>query len=748
MRAWWAVVRSETGSFFNSSMAPLVATGFLLLTGFSWINSLLDYSEMSRSVLTSGRAASAALNLFDGVFQPLAASVAVYLLMMLPAVTMRLLADEFRSRRSDLILTWPVPDHVWILGKASSALMVALFLLLATVPYGLLTIMLGSAEVGPLLTSLLGLVLTSAMAVTWGVFFSGLASHQLVGWMLAFVFAMFLQTIGHAEPHLPPVLGALARDMSLPLHLERLTRGVIDLRDLVYFAGWIMLGLIASSSMLTGRRLAGARRGGRWLPVIAVAGLAVVAGMVVAQSPASIDLTRDHRRSLAPQTVQVLSTLRKDVKVTAFYQRLDPGRRVMEDMLETFGNHSDRFSVEVINPDIDLARVTEMGVTVTRTVVVEADGRRRTLLDPDELTLINAIFRVVEGRSPVIAYLLGHGEPDLDGEDRDGYQAMKKAVQREGYFIAPLVLRQTGVIPPEVTVVILAGPDMDLAQSEVTALHAFVARGGALLALLDPGTPPSVNALTQVYNVSVGNDFLISGESTRTAGAQDPRVVVLGDYPDHDITRGLQGMATFFPFAQSLSPVHEGLQGVSPRSFLVVGPDTWAERDSRQVIENNMRFDEGVDRPGPIPFGVALEVNRREFFQEARISELAGAAGDSAAVSFITNALRHIHDSVVDNRPASVFSKDMISRLAIVGDSDFIANSQINLYGNRDLLLNTLGWLTGEQDLIARRARERGSEPLVLDPDQVRGLGLVGSVVWPLLVGLLLTGRIVWRRRR
>jgi hypothetical protein len=348
----------------------------------------------------------------------------------------------------------------------------------------------------------------------------------------------------------------------------------------------------------------------------------------------------------------------------------------------------------------------------------------------------------------VIAYLLGHGEPDLDGEDRDVYQAMKKAVQREGYFIAPLVLRQTGVIPPEVTVVILAGPDMDLAQSEVTALHAFVARGGALLALLDPGTPPSVNALTQVYNVSVGNDFLISGESTRTAGAQDPRVVVLGDYPDHDITRGLQGMATFFPFAQSLSPVHEGLQGVSPRSFLVVGPDTWAERDSRQVIENNMRFDEGVDRPGPIPFGVALEVNRREFFQEARISELAGAAGDSAAVSFITNALRHIHDSTVDNRPASMFTKDMISRLAIVGDSDFIANSQINLYGNRDLLLNTLGWLTGEQDLIARRARERGSEPLVLDPDQVRGLGLVGSVVWPLLVGLLLTGRIVWRRRR
>ena len=748
MRAWWAVLRTEAGSFFHSAMAPLLLGGFLLLTGFSWINILMDYSETSRSLLTSGQMSSSALNVFDGIFQPLAAGIAVYLLMVLPAVTMRLLADEFRSRRSDLILTWPIGDHVWILGKAASALLVALVLLLATLPYGLVTMILGTSEAGPMLTSLLGLVLTAALAVSWGVFFSGLTSYQLIGWLLAFVFAVLLQTIGHAEPHLPPALGALARDMALPTHLGRLTRGIIDLRDLVYFIGWTALGLVASSTMLTGRRLAGARRGARWLPVIALAALAFVAGLVVEQSPVSLDVTRDHRRSLAPQTLQLLETLRGDVTVAAFYQRLDPRRREVEDMLETFAASGERFAYEVINPDVDLTRVTEMGVTVARSVVVTSAGRRRTLIDPDELTLVNAIFRVVEGRVPVVAYLQGHGEPDLDSDERDGYKAVRGAVEREGYRIAPLVLRQNGLIPPEVTVVMIAGPDIDLARSEVTALHAFIARGGALLALLDPGTPPSLDSLTEAYNVKVGNDFLVSGDDVRSASAQDPRVVVLGEYPTHDITRGLQGLATFFPFAQSLAPVHQGMVGVTARSFLAVGAETWAERDSRQVIDKTMRFDEGVDRRGPLAFGVSVEIDRRQYYQDARISELADAAGDTAAVGFITDALRLLREPVSNDRPASVFSRESVSRLAIIGDSDFIANAQINLYGNRDLLLNTLGWLTGERDLIAPRARERASEPLVIEPVQARWFRWIGGVGWPVLVGLLSVGHIVWRRRR
>lgn len=750
MRAWWAVTRTEAGAFFHSAMAPLVLAGFLLLTGFTWINALLDYSELSRSTLASGRLASEALNLFDGVFQPLAAAAAVFLLIVLPAVTMRLLAEEYRSRRADLIFTWPVPDHVWVLGKAASALLVALVLLAAATPYGVVTALMGGVEAGPLLTSLLGLVLTAALAVSWGVFFSGAASHQLVGWVLAFLFLMLLQSAANLEPHLPPALGGVARALSLPVHLERLTRGVLDLRDVVYFAGWTALGLAAATALLAGRRLAGARRGARWLPVGALALLCLLAWQVAERAPAGLDLTRDQRRSLAPQSVQVLETLREDVRVTAVYQRLDPRRREVEGMLESFARHgAGRFAFETVNPDVDLARVEALGVTTARSVVVEAAGRRRTLPDPDEGSLINAVFRLAEGRVPTVAYLQGHGEPDPQGEGRDGYRAALEAVAREGYRVVPVVLNRDGLIPAEISVVLIAGPDVPMGGLELAALHAFVARGGAVLALLDPGTPPGFEDFFRAYNVQVGNTFLVAGRDAGNALTRDPRVIALAEYPRHDLTRGLQGMLTIFPFAQPLHPAVGQLQGVDARSILMAGPDAWEETDALQVRDGTMRFDEGADRPGPLPLGVALEVDREAFFQESRVSRLLGDAADADTGDLLIDTLRDIRAGRgVTARPGSVFGRGTLSRLVVIGDSDFAANAQLNLYGNRDLLLNALGWLTGESELIGVRARERASEPLVIDPARARVLGWGGSVAWPLLAGLALAVRLLLRRRR
>ncbi len=87
------------------------------------------------------------------------------------------------------------------------------------------------------------------------------------------------------------------------------------------------------------------------------------------------------------------------------------------------------------------------------------------------------------------------------------------------------------------------------------------------------------------------------------------------------------------------------------------------------------------------------------------------------------------------------------SRLVVFGDADFAANSALNLYGNRDLLLNTLGWLSRDQVLIAARAPGAGGEPLILTAVQRRLAGWICIGAWPLIVGLL-TAAVVVRRRR
>ncbi len=748
MRAWLAVTRRETEAFFGGAVAPVVLTAFLLLTGFTWANALLDYAELSRSAASSGRAVNAVLNLHDGVFQPVVAGMALLLMMVMPAVTMRLFAEEYRSRRSDLVFTWPVTDAVWVLGKWSSAVATALALVLAAAPFLALNALFGPPEPGPVAASLIGLLLASAMAAAWGVVFSALVSHQLTAWLLGFGFAMALQTVGHAEPHLPPALGEWALRLSLPHHLGRFTQGVVTLADVAYFAFGTALALTAAVAVISGRRLAGARRGGRWMPAAALLVLALLGNLLAERAAVRADWTADGRRSLAPQTERVLGSLAEPVHVTAFYQRLDPDRRVIEDLLARFAERADAFSWEIVNPDVDLARVRDMGVTAVRTVVVQSGDRRRTVLNADEGTLVNAVFRAAEGETPVVYYLTGHGEPALDDDDRGGYSAFAEILGREGYVVRPLVLGTRGAVPGDASVVVVAAPREELGVAEVASLHAFTASGGAVLMMLDPGSPSSLDAWAEVYNVRLDNTFVVSTDEATRRLTGDRRVVAVLDYPRHDITRGLPGMAAILPFPQPLSPLHDGIVGVETRTFVSVGSDAWAETDPLEVRDNAMAFDEAADRAGPLSLAVALEIDHVSFYDEARISALASGDAPSVGASIFAETLRQVAESrAARGLEPSVFSRGGSSRIVVMGDSDFAANAQVRMYGNGDLLLNTVGWLAREQALIQLRARSGPGQPLLLEEGQA-GRIWSAAVVWALAVGLLATVRIVLRRRR
>jgi len=747
VRALRAIAGRETAAFFHSAMAPVVVTGFLLLAGFAFVNVILDYAEISQSALASGRQVAGTLNLSEGVFLPLATNLAVFLVFFMPAVTMRLFSEEYRSGRYGLVTTYPVADHVWVLGKFTAALGVGLVLVAGTGVYFAVTGILGHPEAGPLVSTCLGLVLAVALMSAWGVFFSTLLPYQVVAYILGFAFLMFLTTVANLEPHLPASLAPLTERLSLSVHFLRFARGLIDTRDLVYFAGWIVLGLAAATASLAGRRLAGGRRLGRWAPVLVLALLLLVLDAIAVRAPHSLDLTRNKRYSLAPQTARVLDALDVDVRITAFYQRLDPRRKTAEVMLASFRDRSDRVSYEVVNPDVELTRVQEMGVTTARAVVVEGGGRRRELLDPDESTLINAVFRVMIGHRPIVYHLQGHGEHRLDDEERNGFAALDGVLERQGYDLRPLLLSDAPEVPADAQIVLVAAPRLEFAAPELSALHAFVARGGALLLLLDPGTPLGVNDWVSRYNVVPSDDFLVTASRANATLRVDERVMVLFDYPEHEITRGLPGMATFFPFAQSLLPRAEAIAGVEARTILRSDERSWAEHDLDSLVDGEIGYDEDTDRPGPLPFGVALEVHRDEYFEPGRLGALGLDEDDLLRQNELLATLRQWREDSQAPLPPSIFNEAATSRLVVVGDADFAVNANLNLYGNRDLLLNMMGWLAREQVLIAERARDDRTEPLVLSGQARDLLGWTCAVAWPALAGLIALV-VVLRRRR
>ncbi|MBK9303695.1 MAG: Gldg family protein [bacterium] len=742
-RALRAIARREAGAFLRSAVSPVAAVAFLLLTGISFINILLEYDALSRSALSSGQSLREGFTLAAGVVQPLVSGMVLFLMFVMPAITMRLFAEEYRSGRYGLVMTYPVSEPTWILGKFAAAWLLGLMLLAAACASLLVLTSLAVPDVGGLAAALLGLALAAAMMAAWGVFFSTLQPYQIVSYILSFAFLTLLFTAGNLEPYLPGALAPLASRLSLPEHFARFARGAVDVRDVLYFVAWTALGLSAGTAALAGRRLAGARRAARWATPLALAALLAVLDLAAVRAPLAWDWTRDRGNSLSPQTVRVLSVLDREVEVTAFYQRLDPRRRVVEAMLTAFRDRMPGLTVRVYDPEADLARVQEYGVTTERSVVVTCGERRRSLLDPDETALVNAVYRVVSGTRPVVYHLQGHGERRLDDRDRIGMSAYAEAVGREGYALRPLLLPASPEIPADAAVVALASPRTEFSAAELAALDRFVARGGALLLMLDPGTPVSLAGWLRRFNVGLRDDFLVTASRANAQLRVDELFMITESYGPHEITRGLEGMVTLFPFCQSLTPLAASMRGVEARTLILSDADSWSESDPAAVARGRPVFDEGLDQPGPLPFAVALAVDR-----DPAASPDPLAVPEPSADTEVTRRLREMEAAgAAGDGPRSAIRGPADSRLVIFGDADFAANSALNLYGNRDLLLNTLGWLSRDQVLIATRAPGTGGEPLVLTAAQRRLAGWLCAGVWPLAVGALAAAVVVRRRR-
>ncbi len=746
MRQASAIARREGGAFFHSAMAPVVVTAFLLLTGLFFTFFAYGYSELTLSAMTAGRQ-DPTLNVADRIFQPLVLDMAIFLLFLLPAVSMRLFSEEYRSGRYDLIMTYPVTDATWVLGKFLSVLAVGASLLLAAGALFAAGGLFGPLEPGPLLAATVGLLLVTAAIGAWGVFFSALVSYQVVSYILTFAATLFVFVVGGLEPHLPPALARAALGVSLTEHFPRFTRGLIDSRDVFYFAAATALGLAAATAALAGRRLAGGRRALRWTPVAVLVVLIGVLGVIVGLHPLSADLTSNRRYSPAPQTTQVLRDLGADVQVHAFYGRLDPRRQPVATLLAAFRDRSPRFHYELIDPTREAGKVREYGVTVDHTVVVESQGRRRSLLDPDEGALINAVYRVVTGTQPVVYYLAGHGEHRLDSDDRGGYSALARLLGEQGYDLRALVFGGHPQVPADGAILVIAAPKQDLAPEEIEAVQQFVRGGGSVLALLDAGSPPAVSAWARGYGIILGDDVVVTTPEASAQLGFDPRVAVIVDtYGEHPITRGLEGLATFYPFAQSLSSAGEPPRGLEAAAFLRTGDRSWAEPVAEAASAGRPSFHEGVDRAGPLTLGVAVEVDRDRYFGVPAVSEAPRQPQPPPSTDPIQRALRQAQQAPARDA-TSVFDRGSTSRLVLIGDSDFAGNANLGLYGNRDLLLNALSWLAREQVLVSLRARGQLGKPAVLTNAQKDLVGWGCIVAWPLLAGAA-SLMLVLRRRR
>jgi ABC-2 type transport system permease protein len=219
MRNVLTIARREARSYFDSPIAYIVVVAFLLVTGWVFFSGLF---LMGRADLRP-------------LFAPALFSPTMLLVILAPAVTMRLVAEERKSGTLELLTTMPVRDTEVVVGKFLAALVLLGTALALTLVYALTVASLGSLDWGSTLAGYVGLLLFACALLAIGLCCSTFTDNQIVAFIIGFVVCAALYFVYWLQFFLPSVLASLFEFISLSSHLENLSRGVIDSRDVLYY---------------------------------------------------------------------------------------------------------------------------------------------------------------------------------------------------------------------------------------------------------------------------------------------------------------------------------------------------------------------------------------------------------------------------------------------------------------------------------------------------------------------------------
>jgi ABC-2 type transport system permease protein len=234
----------ELRSYFVSPIAYVVLTGFLLLGGW-FFTMLLQRFNLLLTIYSAQQNPQILqrLNLNEFVVAPLLHNLSVVLVILVPVITMRTLAEEKKAGTYELLLTSPLRISEIVLGKFLGSFVFVALMVALTGVYPLILFAYGNPETGVVLAGYLGLLLLATSFVAVGILTSSFTENQIIAAVSCLVSLLLLYIIAWPADNAGETIGALLRYVSLTEHFAQMVKGVIDSKDLVYFATVIVLAL-------------------------------------------------------------------------------------------------------------------------------------------------------------------------------------------------------------------------------------------------------------------------------------------------------------------------------------------------------------------------------------------------------------------------------------------------------------------------------------------------------------------------
>jgi ABC-2 type transport system permease protein len=250
-----AMVRKEWRHYFGSPIAWVALAVWTFLFGVFYYFAFTYFTQQSMSA-QGMQFGAPTLSLNEYVIEPVLQNMAVVALFIAPMLTMRLFAEERRQGTMELLLTSPITDTQMILGKfAAAAGLYALMILAGMLNFAALWIYATNPpEWRPLLSGFLALLLLGSCFLSLGTFISTLTRNQIVAGIVSFCVFLGIWTLGWADDPAGGTLTRVLAYLGVTTHMEDLVKGVLDLKDIVYYLSFIAFGLFLAQQSIESQR--------------------------------------------------------------------------------------------------------------------------------------------------------------------------------------------------------------------------------------------------------------------------------------------------------------------------------------------------------------------------------------------------------------------------------------------------------------------------------------------------------------
>jgi ABC-type uncharacterized transport system involved in gliding motility auxiliary subunit len=417
----------------------------------------------------------------------------------------------------------------------------------------------------------------------------------------------------------------------------------------------------------------------------------------------SYDTTSAKKFTLSDQTVKIAKNLQQPVTIT--YWDSPTKFQGAHDLLDRYKNLSPKIDVEYMDTDKKRTQALAAGVKTLGTIFINVGNKQQEAKSLSEEEITGAMVRALKGGDRSVCFLIGAGEHSPDDAERDGYSAIKDALEKNNYKTQTLKMIPKPDIPATCTIAIIGGPQHEYLQPEDDAIKNYVENGGRALFLLDPplkfakmdidDNQGLMNVLSS-WGVTPDKDLVLDTSGVGQLFGLGPEFPLVTAYESHAIVREMKDTPTGFPISRSLEVKNgdkttvEKLFETTDNSFATMN---LASAEIKQGKD---------DKKGPL---------------------ILGAAG-----TYTTG------------------KENGNGRFVVVGSSRWVTNGFLRFNGNRDLFLNMINWLSSDEDLISIRPKEPTDNRLNMTARQMSVVEYTSVFMIPLLI--IAAGVGVWWRRR